>query len=45
MAKLANLTRFMTLNLSSFHFEGAYGVVTLCKKALTPPAHEVKPKG
>ena len=41
MAKLSNLTRFMQLNLSSFHFEGGFGQVTMCKKSLTPPS---KPK-
>ena len=40
MAKIPNLTRFMTLNLDSFHFEGGYGgQVTLCKKSLTPPVN------
>ena len=40
MAKLPNLTRFITLNLTSFHFEGGYGgQITLCKKSLTPPVN------
>jgi len=44
LAKLNNLTRFVTLNLTSFHFEKGYGVTTLCKKSLTPPSKPVQKK-
>ena len=44
MAKFANLTRYVSLILGSFHFEQVYGPLVLCKKTATPPAPVAAPK-
>ena len=48
LKEFPNLSRYMTLNLQSFHFEEAFGQVQLCNKSATPPApkpKEEKPQG
>jgi hypothetical protein len=44
MAKFNNLTRYMSLNLESFHFLNTYGTVVMCKKTVTPPPPQKKPE-